>query len=126
MVPHEGCDEVVAVVVGRLHPHCAGVSNGSSGRSEIFGLQLNFQKSVSRSLVNEDGRHRSGIFLDQFRCIVFLASFDGAQVSSEGLLSPWNYCGVTDGGKCRAAAIFTRILEMADHGTVPSHGVASD
>ena len=53
VVPHEGCDEIVAVVVERLHPHCAGGAYGCSGRGEVFRFQLSFQEAISSSLKSQ-------------------------------------------------------------------------
>ena len=46
MIPHEGGDEVVAVIVQRLHAHGHGVPHARSSRGEQLRLQLVVQEAV--------------------------------------------------------------------------------
>ena len=49
VVPHEGGDHVVRVIVQRLHPHLAGIPGLKGRRSEVIWLQLIVEEAIRRS-----------------------------------------------------------------------------
>ena len=87
VVPHEGGDHVVRVIVQRLHPHLAGIPGLGGGRSKVFWLQLVVEESIGCSLVNEDAWLRPGVALDKLGCVISLSCLNRAQISSESLRS---------------------------------------
>ena len=54
VVRHEGLDEVIAVVVARLHPELELLARFRSRRGEFLGQQLLLQKLIRRALVDQD------------------------------------------------------------------------
>ena len=52
VVLHEGCDEIVAVVITRLDPAFQRNAGGLTGLFQEFGLQLLLQKRVCTALVH--------------------------------------------------------------------------
>ena len=87
VVPHEGGDHVVTVVVKRLQPHLAGVACLLCCCSKVLWLQLVVKEGVGRSLVDQDTRLGPGVRFDKLSGIVILASLHRAKISSEGLPS---------------------------------------
>ena len=85
VVPHEGGDHVVRVIIQRLHPHLAGIPGLSGRRSKVLWLQLVVEESVGCSLVNEDARLGSGIVLDQLGGVISLSCLNRTQIASESL-----------------------------------------
>ena len=85
VVPHEGGDHVVGVIVQRLHPHLAGITGLSGRRSEVIWLQLIVQESIRRSLVNQDAGRGSGVCLHQLSGVIGLSCFNRAQIAGESL-----------------------------------------
>ena len=85
MIPHEGGDHVVRVVVQRLQPHLAGVAGLLCSGREIFWFQLIVKERVRSALVNQDVWLGPGVVFEKFRSVVSLASFHRAKISLEGL-----------------------------------------
>ena len=82
VVGHEGGDEVVAVVVARLHAHVDRVAGLGRGGLEVGGQQLVGQEVVGRALVDQDDRLGGGIEGgDQLRGVVGLAGLHGTEVT---------------------------------------------
>ena len=57
VVTHEGRNEVVGVVVERLHPHGDGVARLVSRGREVLRFELSVQKRVARSLIKSIKDH---------------------------------------------------------------------
>ena len=73
VVPHEGGDHVVGVVVQRLQPQLARVAGSCCGRGEVLGFQLVVQEAVSCSLINQDGGLGTGVGFHKFCGVIGLA-----------------------------------------------------
>jgi len=56
VVPHEGGDEIVRVVVQGLHAHLDRVPNLATSSREVARLELSVQEPISSPLVNQDAR----------------------------------------------------------------------
>ena len=70
VVAHEGGDEVVGVVVERLHPQLHVVVVLGGRQEEVLWLQLGLQEAVSCALVNQDGHLTKEIY---FHFLPFLS-----------------------------------------------------
>ena len=128
MVCHEGRDEVVAVVVAFLHPHCEGDSFISASLFQQMRFQLItmifLEEVVCLALIDEDGLVPH-CRLDEFARIVWQPCFFVvAQICVEGFLSPGALRGRGNRSKGRERSIVLRIAQGAGERTVSSHGVS--
>ena len=73
MVPHEGGDHVVRMIVHRLHPHMAGIAGIGGGGSKVARLELVVKEPVRCSLVDQDAGLGSSVVLHQLGGVVGLA-----------------------------------------------------
>ena len=85
MVPHEGGDHVVGVVVQRLHPQLARVVCSCCCGGKVLRFQLVVEEAVSCSLVNQDGWFGSGVGFHKFCGVICLACLHRSKISSKCL-----------------------------------------
>ena len=73
VVPHEGGDHVVGVVVQRLHPQLARVVCSCCCGGKILRFQLVVEEAVSCPLIYQDGWFGSGVRFHKFCGVIGLA-----------------------------------------------------
>ena len=86
VIPHEGGDHVVGVIIERLQPQLARVTGLRCSAGKVLRLQLVVEESIGCSLINQDGGFGSRIVLDKYSSIILFASLNRAKVASESLL----------------------------------------
>ena len=146
VIPHEGGDHVVRVVVQRLQSHLAGITSLCSSRSEVVRFQLVVEEAVSGALVYQDARLGPGVFLDKLCRVVSFPRLHGAKIPGECLqtlrshlinihviprstpylLPPRDCHRVHDGSKSGDGGEHARVLQVSNHGSVSAHGVTGD
>ena len=126
VVPEEGGDHVVRMIVHRLHPQTAGVARLGSSCCEVLRLQLVLEEAVLGPLVDQDAGLGPRVVLHQLGGVVGLPGLHGPEVAGEGLLAPGHGRGVDDGGEGRDGVVHAGVLEVGHHGSVSSHAVAGD
>merc|ERR1719204_1770699 len=126
VVPHEGGDEVVGVVVERLHPQLHVVVVLRRRHKEVLRLQLVVKEPVGCALVDEERYLRSIIVGNKLSGVISFPSLNRSQGPGEGLLSPRHHGGVADWRERGDRGEHAGVLEMADQGAVASHAVTCD
>src|ERR1700682_71228 len=88
VIPHEGLNEVVAMIVARLHAQAERLARLGGGRGENFRQQLLGQKLIRRALIDED-RPRKRPARDQLAGVVLAPTLGiRSQIIGERLLAP--------------------------------------
>merc|ERR1719481_1959312 len=101
VIPHEGGDEIVGVVVQWLHADLHWISNISTGSRKVCRFELVVKEPISCSLVYENSRLRTRISLHKFSSIILLSSSHRPEITSESLFSPGDGSRITDRSKGR-------------------------
>ena len=85
VVPHEGGDEIVGVVVQGLHAHLDRVPNLATSSREVPRLELSVQEPISSALVNQDARLGTRVCLHQLGSIVLSHGSYRAKIPGKSL-----------------------------------------
>ena len=85
VIPHEGGDHVVRVIVQRLQPHLARIPGLGGSSSKVLWLQLVSEESIRSSLINQNAGLGTRVAPDKLCGVIGLPRLYRAQVSSESL-----------------------------------------
>src|SRR5690606_30004111 len=122
----EAGDEVVAVVVARLHAQFQRMAGGLAGLAQQFRAQLALEELVGVALVHQQRQLllRAGDQLGGIPLLPGLAVV--AEVGGEGLLAPGHAAGRDDRRERGHAAEAARVLQRDGQRAVAAHRVAAD
>ena len=113
VVPEEGGDHVVRMIVQRLHPQTAGVARLGSSSCEVLRLQLVLEEAVLGPLVDQDAGLGPRVVLHQLGGVVGLPGLHGPEVP-QGTVE-----GLTMGAKAETEVYMPGFLRWATMAPCP-------
>eukprot|EP01035_Chromulina_nebulosa_P035868 gene35867-48236_t len=88
MIGHEGRDEVIAVIVTRLHPQCQRDAGIVTGLPQQLRLELLCEELIGIALIDQDFRHARTIGNQRAGVISAPRTLVGTDITAERLLAP--------------------------------------
>src|SRR5262249_23172817 len=116
----ERADEVVAVIVARLHPQAQRLAGRRAGFLQQFGAEILLEELVGAALVDEDLAGKTPALRDEFAGVVLLPGLAvGTEITRECLgAAPRHARRCDDRGERRQRLVSARILQRDRERTV--------